>query len=152
MMSPPEKYSALQSLSRGCSSTEGESCEHNRYSCKPGSTPKPYIVITCFNQDRQSDTIVTLQPSRNKLMRTELVTTLKRQATKILAELRESKEPILITEHGQPSAYLLDVSDYEYMVRRMEILEGIARGEQDIRENRTMTNADAKEKLSKWLK
>lgn len=85
-------------------------------------------------------------------MRTELVTTLKRQATKILAELRESKEPILITEHGQPSAYLLDVSDYEYMVRRMEILEGIARGEQDIRENRTMTNADAKEKLSKWLK
>ena len=85
-------------------------------------------------------------------MRTELVTTLKRQATKLLAELRESKEPILITEHGQPSAYLLDVSDYEYMVRRMEILEGIARGEQDIRENRTMTNADAKKKLSKWLK
>ncbi|WP_022952074.1 type II toxin-antitoxin system Phd/YefM family antitoxin [Leucothrix mucor] len=85
-------------------------------------------------------------------MRTELVTTLKRQATKLLAELRESKEPILITEHGQPSAYLLDVSDYEYMVQRMEILEGIARGEQDIRENRTMTNADAKKKLSKWLK
>ena len=85
-------------------------------------------------------------------MRTELVTTLKRQATKLLAELRESKEPILITEHGQPSAYLLDVSDYEYMVQRMEILEGIARGEQDIRENRTMTNSDAKKKLSKWLK
>ncbi|PWQ95087.1 type II toxin-antitoxin system Phd/YefM family antitoxin [Leucothrix pacifica] len=58
-------------------------------------------------------------------MCTELVTTLKRQATRILAELRESKEPILITEQGQPSAYLLDVSDYEYMVRRMEILEGM---------------------------
>ncbi|THB67134.1 MAG: type II toxin-antitoxin system Phd/YefM family antitoxin [Gammaproteobacteria bacterium] len=42
-------------------------------------------------------------------MKTELVTNLKRQATKILAELHESKEPVLITEHGQPSAYRLDV-------------------------------------------
>ena len=85
-------------------------------------------------------------------MRTELVTTLKRQATKVLAELHESKEPILITEHGKPSAYLLDVEDYEYMLRRMQILEGIAKGEQHIRENKVMTHADAKEKMSKWLK
>ena len=41
-------------------------------------------------------------------MRSELVTTLKRQATRILADLRESKDPILITEHGVPSAYLVD--------------------------------------------
>ena len=85
-------------------------------------------------------------------MRTELVTTLKRQATKVLAELHESKEPILITEHGKPSAYLLDVEDYEYMLRRLQILEGIARGEQGIRESKVMTHADAKEKMSKWLK
>jgi len=85
-------------------------------------------------------------------MRTELVTTLKRQATKILAELHQSKEPILITEHGQPSAYLLDVSDYEHMLNRMQILEGIAKGEQAIRENRTMSNAEAKAKMSEWLK
>jgi prevent-host-death family protein len=85
-------------------------------------------------------------------MRTEVVTTLKRQATKLLAELHESKEPILITEHGQPSAYLLDVADYELMVERMKILEGIARGEQAIRDGRTMEMAQAKEKMSKWLK
>ena len=70
-------------------------------------------------------------------MKTELVTTLKRQATKILAELHESKEPVLITEHGQPSAYLIDVKDYELMQSRMSILEGIARGEKAIFENRT---------------
>jgi len=35
-------------------------------------------------------------------MRTELVTTLKRQATKVLKEMRESQEPVLITEHGKP--------------------------------------------------
>ncbi|KXJ57075.1 MULTISPECIES: type II toxin-antitoxin system Phd/YefM family antitoxin [Neptuniibacter] len=85
-------------------------------------------------------------------MRTEVVTTLKRQATKLLADLHESKEPILITEHGQPSAYLLDVADYELMVERMKILEGIAKGEQAIREGRTVDMSQAKEKMSKWLK
>ncbi|WP_081300422.1 type II toxin-antitoxin system Phd/YefM family antitoxin, partial [Aliivibrio fischeri] len=65
-------------------------------------------------------------------MKVELVTTLKRQATKILSELHASKEPVLITEHGQPSAYLLDVDDYEFMQKRIAILEGIARGEKAI--------------------
>ncbi len=85
-------------------------------------------------------------------MKIELVTTLKRQATKILAELHESKEPVLITEHGQPSAYLVDVQDYEMMQNRMEILDGLAKGEMAVLENRTYTQAEAKDKMSKWLK
>jgi prevent-host-death family protein len=85
-------------------------------------------------------------------MKIEIVTTLKRQATKILAELHESKEPVLITEHGQPSAYLIDVDDYEFMQSRIRILEGIARGETAIFENRIYNQTDAKEKMSKWLK
>jgi prevent-host-death family protein len=85
-------------------------------------------------------------------MKVELVTTLKRQATKILADLHSSKEPVLITEHGQPSAYLVDVEDYEFMQQRMQILEGIARGEQAIRNGDTFSTEDAKEKMSKWLK
>ncbi|MCV6610162.1 MAG: type II toxin-antitoxin system Phd/YefM family antitoxin [Amphritea sp.] len=85
-------------------------------------------------------------------MRIELVTTLKRQATKLLADLRETKEPILITEHGQPSAYLLDVADYELMVERMKILEGIARGEQAVRDGQTLNMEQAQDKMAKWLK
>jgi prevent-host-death family protein len=85
-------------------------------------------------------------------MKIELVTTLKRQATKILAELHDSKEPVLITEHGQPSAYLVDVQDYEMMQSRLKILDGLARGEVAVLENRIYTQAEAKEKMSKWLK
>ena len=73
-------------------------------------------------------------------------------STKILADLHESKEPVLITEHGQPSAYLVDVEDYEYMQRRMNILEGVARGETAILENRTLSQEEAKDAMSKWLK
>ena len=85
-------------------------------------------------------------------MKTELVTTLKRQATKILADLRESKEPVLITEHGKPSAYLIDVDDYEMMQNRLKILEGIAKGETAIREGRVLQQSEAKDRMSRWLK
>lgn len=85
-------------------------------------------------------------------MRVELVTSLKRQATRILSDLHVSKEPILITEHGQPSAYLVDVDDFELMQRRMQILEGVARGEQAIREGKVISNKAATDKMQKWLK
>ncbi len=85
-------------------------------------------------------------------MRTELVTTLKRQATELLNDVGRSREPILITQHGLPSAYLVDVESYELLQRRMKLLEGIARGEKAIEEGRAVTHAQAKQRLSRWLK
>ena len=79
------------------------------------------------------------------------MTTLKRQATKLLADLHESRDPILITEHGKPSAYLVDVESFELMQDRMRILEGIARGERALLEQRTYTQEQAKDKMKKWL-
>ena len=84
-------------------------------------------------------------------MKVELVTTLKRQATRILADLHKSKEPVLITEYGQPSAYLVDVEDFEFMQNRLRILEGVARGETAILENRTLNQTEAKESLGRWF-
>jgi prevent-host-death family protein len=85
-------------------------------------------------------------------MRTELVTTLKRQATELLDDVSRSREPILITQHGLPSAYLVDVESYELLQQRMKLLEGIARGEKAIEEGRTLSQAQAKQRLSRWLK
>lgn len=85
-------------------------------------------------------------------MRTELVTTLKRQATALLDDISRSREPILITQHGLPSAYLIDVESYELLQRRMKLLEGIARGEKAIEQGRTLTNAQFKQRMSRWLK
>lgn len=78
-------------------------------------------------------------------MKVELVTSLKRQATKILADLHSSKEPVLITEHGQPSAYLVDIKDYELMQQRLALLEGLSRGERDLLHGRTYSQNEAKE-------
>lgn len=85
-------------------------------------------------------------------MRTELVTTLKRQATDLLAEIERDREPILITQHGLPSAYLVDVATFQQQQQRMAILEGIARGELAVAEGRLLNDDQARARMARWLK
>lgn len=86
-------------------------------------------------------------------MRTELVTTLKRRATELIADIERDKEPIMITQHGLPAAYLVDIETYELQQRRrMAILEGIARGEKALAEGRTMTHEEVEKRFARWLK
>jgi len=84
-------------------------------------------------------------------MKTELVTTLKRQATRLIAELQAERSPLLITEHGRPAAYLVDVKTFEQQQRRIRVLEGIARGERAVQEKRVLTHDQAKKRLKRWL-
>ena len=81
-------------------------------------------------------------------MRTELVTTLKRKAAELIRDLQE---PILITQHGRPAAYLIDVEGYDALQRRISILEGIARGERAIKEGRVLSHASARKRMARWL-
>ncbi len=50
------------------------------------------------------------------------------QATVLLDDVNQTREPILMTHHGLPSAYLIDSESYKAMEQRMKILEGIAQG------------------------
>jgi len=84
-------------------------------------------------------------------MKSEMVTNLKRQATQILAELKQTKEPVLITEQGKPSAYLVDIADFEALHKRLALLELIAKGEDAISNKQVSSHQQAKDKLSKWL-
>jgi len=85
-------------------------------------------------------------------MKTELVTSLKRRATEIIAELQNERAPVLITQHGKPAAYLVDVVSFEEMNRRIPVLEGIALGEKAVREGHVVSQTQAKRRFAKWLK
>jgi prevent-host-death family protein len=84
-------------------------------------------------------------------MKTELVTTLKRKATDIIAGLEQDHEPVLITQYGKPAAYLIDVESFDALNQRISLLEGIARGEQAIDQGRILSHEDAKRRMGRWL-
>lgn len=85
-------------------------------------------------------------------MRTELLITLKRKASELLADIEKDGAPILITQHGTPAAYLVDVDAHDALPKRIGLLEGIARGEKAVADGRVVTHAQAKQRMSRWLK
>ena len=85
-------------------------------------------------------------------MKTELVTTLKRRATEMIADLAAEREPILITQHGRPAAYLMDVASYEELHRRLAVMEIISRGERAVEQGRVLSHRQARKRMARWLK
>jgi len=79
------------------------------------------------------------------------VTEIKRYATEVMAELRETHVPAAITEHGEVGAYMVDPETFEAMAQRLEILEGIAMGEMDVAAGRTIPNSEAKKRMALWF-
>jgi prevent-host-death family protein len=76
---------------------------------------------------------------------------LKRQTTKVIARVRRSRKPLLITERGRAAAVLVDLVSWEQMMDRIDLLAGIARGEQAVREGRTVSHGTAMRRLKRWL-
>ena len=85
-------------------------------------------------------------------MKTELVTTLKRRATKMLSSLARDRDPVLITQHGRPAGYLIDVETYEGLNIKLALLEMIARGEQAVEQGRVVSHQTARKRMARWLK
>ena len=84
-------------------------------------------------------------------MKTQPISELLPEAVKVIKNLNSDKSPMLVTQNGKPAAYLLSVTAFERMNRRMRLLEGIARGERAIREGRTVTHSEAKKRMRRWL-
>jgi len=42
-----------------------------------------------------------------------------------LKQVRETKRPLVITQHGKGVAVLLDVAEYEAMIEKIELLQDI---------------------------
>lgn len=58
---------------------------------------------------------------------------------------------MLITQHGLPAAYLIDVRMCEGLQSRLSVLEGIACGEKAILEKRVISRKEAKQRMARWL-
>jgi len=56
-----------------------------------------------------------------------------------------------VQENGV-AAYLVEAKSYEAMQKRLQLLEGLARGEQAVAEGRVISHSRAKKRTARWLK
>ncbi len=70
------------------------------------------------------------------------LTDFKRESTRFIEELETKHRPMVLTVDGRPKAVLVDLVTFERMselVARLETIEGIRRGLEDLKEGRTMS-------------
>ena len=60
------------------------------------------------------------------------ITDLRQDAASVLRQVRESDEPLVITQRGRPAAVLLSIEAYEKSDRDRQLLLLLAQGEKEI--------------------
>lgn len=63
---------------------------------------------------------------------TKSVSDLKRHTHEILAQIRKTRRPILLTVNGKADAVLIDAKTYQKQLKAMNLARLLAEGEEDI--------------------
>lgn len=71
------------------------------------------------------------------------VTYLKSHSAELLRQVRESRRPVVITQHGEAKAVVLDVGTYEALRDASLMLQLVGQAEADARAGRTLSTTAA---------
>ena len=64
-------------------------------------------------------------------------------------KIKKTKRPLIITQNGKSSAILLDVSTYQSLVDKLEVLEDIKLAEEQIVQGMEISHQEVKKKFAK---
>lgn len=64
-------------------------------------------------------------------------------------KVKKTKRPLIITQNGKSAAVLLDVSEYQDMIDKIEVLEDIKLAETQIGDGLAISHQDVKKRFSK---
>jgi prevent-host-death family protein len=64
-------------------------------------------------------------------------------------KVKKTKRPLIITQNGKSAAILLDVSEYEAMIDKIEVLEDIKLAEVQINKGFEIPHQDVEKRFSK---
>ncbi len=72
------------------------------------------------------------------------LTEFRANAAAFIQQVRQSRRPLVLTQHGRSAAVLLDVEEYERLVERAELLDDVAEAEQQLQRGEGMEHQQAK--------
>ena len=60
------------------------------------------------------------------------LSTFRANAASLVQQVRETKRPLVLTQHGRSAAVVLDVEEYEAMVEEIELLRDVRHAEYEL--------------------
>ena len=73
-------------------------------------------------------------------------------AAAIVQQVRDTKRPLVLTQHGRGAAVLLDVNEYEKLLEKLELFEDIRVAEQEAAQGLGMSHKAALKRSLNRLK
>ena len=67
-------------------------------------------------------------------------------AASLVQQVQRTKRPLVITQQGRSAAVLLDVSEYEKLLAKLELLQDVHTAEDQINSGQAITHANARKK------
>lgn len=80
------------------------------------------------------------------------VTEFRANTSRFIAQVRETRAPVYLTQHGKGAAVLLDVEAYEAMVEELALLRDIRISEAQIAAGKTHNHSDVMKHLRQRLR
>jgi prevent-host-death family protein len=80
------------------------------------------------------------------------ITYLKSRAADLLKQINETRQPIIITQNGEPKAVLQDPESFQNMRNAIGILKLISQGEEDMKSGKSKAQEDVFMEIEKLLK
>ncbi len=65
-------------------------------------------------------------------------------AASLVKHVKDTRRPLVITQHGKSSAILMDVKEYQSLLDKIEILQDVQLAEQQLSEAKGISHSDAK--------
>lgn len=78
-----------------------------------------------------------LKPSRD----IQPVTEFRANAAQFIEQVQETRQPVVLTQHGRSAAILLDVESYEDMVDELALLRDVRLAEEQVAAGKTRSHA-----------
>ncbi len=72
-------------------------------------------------------------------------------AATLVKQVKDTRRPLVITQHGKSSAILIDVKEYQALLDKIEILQDIQLAEQQIADGKGVDHSEAKKLVLKRL-
>lgn len=75
----------------------------------------------------------------------------RKHAAEFIERIKQQKRSIVLTQHGKSAAVLVDVSEYQRMVDKLELIEELMEAERQIERGEIVSHEEAKQRIKDSL-